>query len=444
MSGAETAASVLSRLSRSIGGLGMLHVLVADRCNHSCSHCYQVQGLKGELSSDELVDVFCRFRDAGGLVLGISGGEPTLRQDLVELLTAAHDLGLATVLYTNAYLVTPELASRLAECRVWQVHVSLYSDVAAEHDAVTRVPGSWQRTVDGVRSLRDAGLRVVLKTTLTRMSTITGDRMLGLARSLDCELAVGDHIAAGEGGTLHPLSTRPDAQRIAALDPGGSTDECAPPARPRAERVDQAPCGAGASGIALRSDGRLVPCSNLSIEIGDAPGADLRSVVERSEAAAFFRRLSWRDLHGCRDCDLKALCGRCHASALSEVGDLLAPYRGACEVAAARHARASGNRAVRQPHPECRPTRDRLQGPFRVQPDNSLLPIPDVVTASDDELAARFPWIRPSPEALAQAAIGSRAPGGRSTASEKLIQIRVRDRRGARSTASSTSPEPWS
>jgi len=419
-----TATDVIIRLSRSINGVGVLSVRVADRCNHSCEHCYQVQGLKGELSFDELLGVFRSFRDAGGFVLSLTGGESTLRSDLPELVEAARDVGLVVELYTNGYLVTPELARRLAAGGVWMTHVSVYSDVAAEHDAVTRVEGSWERTIGGIRELRRVGVQVLLKHVSTRYSTATADRMMHLATDLGCSLNLGDHIAAGEAGTHAPLRARPAAEQVAALQDGDHLDTCSPAGKRGS--LAAAPCGAGAAGLSVRSDGVVTPCTMLSIDIGDARDArGLGAVVEESEVAGFFRRLSWQDIHGCRDCDLRALCHRCHASALGEVGDLLAPYPGACEVAAARHARTSGNTRVLPPAAGCPADRDAAVGPYRVQSDGSLLPIPDVITHQDDARARQFPWIRPSQAELDESAIGSRAAGGRAAAGQKLVQLRL-------------------
>ncbi len=432
----ETAAQVLRRLSASTPGIGALSVRIADRCNHTCEHCYQVQGLKGELSFDELVHVFRSFREAGGFMLALTGGESTLRPDLPELLKAAHDLGLVVELYTNAYLVTPELAARVAAAGVWRVHVSVYSDVPAEHDAVTRVEGSWKRTTEGIRELRRSGVSVLLKHVSTRHSTATIERMSGLARALGCEFALGDHVAAGEAGNLAPVASRQHAERVAALLEAGGVDDCGSEGMTSADNT--APCGAGSVGLSVRSDGLVTPCHMLSLPIGDAHDAGgLGTVVEESDVASFFRALSWRELHGCRDCDLRALCHRCHASALAEVGDLLAPYRAACEVAVARHARKTGNPTVRDPGPGCASGRDPTVGPFRIEADATLVPIPDVVTPEDEERVRRFPWIRPSQGELAESAIGERAPGGRAAARQKLVQLRLA--RGA-ATALSTTP----
>jgi MoaA/NifB/PqqE/SkfB family radical SAM enzyme len=143
----DSAESALLAFAGAAGRPIWLHLLVADRCNHTCLHCYQVQGLKGELSREQIEALLREFRATGGFVVSFSGGEATLRDDLIPLLSYAHELGLATVLYTNGFSMTEELANAIAACHVWRVDVSIYSHRAGEHDAVTRVPGSWDRAI---------------------------------------------------------------------------------------------------------------------------------------------------------------------------------------------------------------------------------------------------------------------------------------------------------
>ena len=54
---------------------------IADRCNEVCVHCYQEQGLKGEMTTEQLESVIDQLAELGVLILTISGGEATLRKD---------------------------------------------------------------------------------------------------------------------------------------------------------------------------------------------------------------------------------------------------------------------------------------------------------------------------------------------------------------------------
>ena len=373
-----------------------LHLLVADRCNHTCLHCYQVQGLKGELSREQIEKVLREFRASGGFVVSFSGGEATLREDLIPLLATAHQLGLATVLYTNGFSMTEELASALARCHVWRVDISVYSHLAHEHDLVTGVPGSWAESIQGVRSLRAHHVNVCLKFTPTVTSTATAEHLVELARELDANLLVGELVTAGEGARLEPTRARRRPEAAIAGTPHSELRF--------ANGLTEKPCTAG-DRLSVRSDGQLQPCAQLSLSMGRV-GDDTTGLARaaESEVAQFFREVSWADLPGCRECDLRAYCRRCFASAAAEVGDLLAPYRGACEVAVARFEKFRGKPAAILADVTCEADRDPFLGPYRLDGNGDLRLAKVQHTAYDRALVDRLQWLRPSRDGLRSAA----------------------------------------
>lgn len=380
-----------------------MHLLVADRCNHTCQHCYQVQGLKGEMSQEQVENLLREFRARGGFVVSFSGGEATLRADLVPLLRFAHELGLVTILYTNGFSMTEALASAIAACHVWRVEISVYSDRAEEHDAVTRVPGSWERTIQGIRWLRERGVNVMLKFTPTAPSTANSERLAELARELDSLLLVAELVHAGEAGRIAPTESR-RAPEDAITGFAALNSESA-------NGLQAKPCGAGSDQLSVRSDGQVQPCSMLQVPLGQVGqhAAGLGGIAQ-SDVAQFFRQVTWGDLHGCRDCEVRVHCSRCFASAVAEVGDMLAPYRAACALAVARYRRISGKGLIVAPDSSCPADRDPATGPYRFDPEGNLQPIPDQNSPHDQRLAERYPWLRATREDLESLARGVGQP----------------------------------
>lgn len=388
-----------------------LHLLLADRCNHSCQHCYQVQGLKGELTREQVEALLREFRAAGGFIVNLSGGEATLREDLVPILSYAHELGLATVLYTNGFTMTEALASAIAACHVWRVEISLYSHLAEEHDALTRVPGSWEKTTRGVRRLRAKGVNVILKFTPTALSTSSTEQLAALARELDANLFVAELVTAGEAGRIEPTHVR----RSPALALAGGFSAALHDANSLAGK----PCGAGDQ-LSVRADGRVQPCAQLDVPMAEVGEFGSLARAAESEVAAFFRDVTWADFPGCRECDLRAHCRRCFASAAAEVGDMLAPYRGACEVAVARYRQFAGNFAPIAAGEGCATDRDLSTGPYRVDMNGDLRTGNVHHSPYDQVLANRYPWLRPARSALQASARATDAAHG----GPALVQLR--------------------
>lgn len=145
-------------------------------CNNCCVHCVVADQRDGALAhrgrdwrsssevAAELVDAAAR----GFTLVTFTGGEPTMRKDLPALVDAARALGLAVGLQTNGRLLSvASLRERLVGKGLRFV-VAVHGPDAAIHDAVTRVPGSFDQVLDGLRALFAAGEKVTIKTVMSR------------------------------------------------------------------------------------------------------------------------------------------------------------------------------------------------------------------------------------------------------------------------------------
>lgn len=390
MSGAQLLRSLALAHGRPMG----VHLQVADRCNHACHHCYQVQGEKGELTLEQLRSVIDGIADAGVFTLNVSGGEATLRPDLFDILRYARGKGFALRLYTNGFLIDEAYADELARIGLLEVHISLYSSVAEEHDAVTRVPRSFERTVAAVTALRERGVRVILKTPATTLSVEGARSVEAIALRLGCAHHLSADLTMREDGSADPWAVRVTPQELlrhGMLRPWAPSEE---DARRRAEKLSRSPCGVGLSGLVVLPDGRLQACTDTPRLLGDLTKQPLAEALRSTPESELFENLTWSRVHGCRDCDLLPACQRCHATALHEGGDYLGPYPSACDRARARYAASAGALEVIAPSEDCEAGRDPAVGPYAIVAPGVIRPSRDVRTDADEALAARFTWIR--------------------------------------------------
>jgi radical SAM protein with 4Fe4S-binding SPASM domain len=412
-----TADVILTRIEQTRRRPLRAMIEISDRCNEVCVHCYQVQGQKGEMTTVELKDVIDELARMGVLILTLSGGEATLRKDFLEIVAHARMRGFAVRLFTNGLTMTEALARRLGDLAVHVVEISLYSHRAEVHDFVTGVPGSFERTVGAVRRLVAAGVDTHVKTPLMRVNEDGIDGYVALAESLGATFAIDpDALMAREGGQRAPasFSRSPDGLRSVLRDPRFGTEAAAK----RAPRpLSAPPCGAGES-IHVEPNGELRPCTMLEVPLGSALSG-IGAARATDARLKGILGLTLGDVHGCRDCDLRVHCFRCHAAALAEVGDALAPYPAACADARAQYELASG----RAPRVARVPGRDGSIGPYRETSTGTFEPCADVITPADDALAARLGWVR-------RALPVERPP--RAVAPGALVQIRRPGRTGAR------------
>lgn len=336
-------------------------IQLSDSCNHACAHCYQLHGQRGEMSAAEVKGVLDDLARSGVLFVTFSGGEVTLRRDFLELLGYARGLRFAVTIYTNAYLVDDALAKRLRDLAVLEVHVSLYSAQPEIHDAVTKVTGSHQRTIAGVRAMRAQGLKVILKMPLMSVNASGIDAFVELAVALGCDYSMDPTIDVREDGNGCTADLRASDAQVRELlrhEPVRGR----PPSPPREKGLHETPCLACNSAY-ISADGTVRPCASLPIALGNVRDEPLALSYEGNRAAEFVRGLTWSEIAGCRDCDLRGYCGRCHAAALLEDGDIFGPSHAACQVARLRFHQVHGSEPVAA-EPE--------RGPFRIDASGAL------------------------------------------------------------------------
>jgi 12,18-didecarboxysiroheme deacetylase len=141
-----------------------------QRCNLKCVHCYaqsEDRDYAGEMSTEEAKVMIDDLAEFGAPVLLFSGGEPTIRKDLLELMHYAKSKGMRVVISTNGTLITAERAKQFAEVGLSYVGVSL--DGGKEtHDKFRGLPGSFDKALAGIRNSRDAGIKVGLRMTINK------------------------------------------------------------------------------------------------------------------------------------------------------------------------------------------------------------------------------------------------------------------------------------
>jgi uncharacterized Fe-S cluster-containing radical SAM superfamily protein len=137
-------------------------------CNQDCGMCWQGRDW-GRYGPDQVVRWIEDLAAAGARALILSGGEPLLDPDLFRYVERARAVGFTSItLETNAIQAgKPAFAARLAEAGITGAFVSLHSGDPAVSDAITRAPGTHERTVRGIHALLDAGVPVILNAVMT-------------------------------------------------------------------------------------------------------------------------------------------------------------------------------------------------------------------------------------------------------------------------------------
>ncbi len=289
-------------------------VEITHRCNLPCKHCYLPDhGDHGELTLDEFRGVFKQLAEAGTLFLTLTGGEVCSRKDFLQIVDAAHELGFALKVLTNATMITDEIAAHLAEVGVLEVSVSVYGPTADVHDAVTDMPGSFVKTLAGIERLRAHGLYVVLKTPLLIDNGRVAHDMHKMAQLMAMPCNFDLIITPKNDGTMGPLELQLKQPQLVELMSKGPLAEILNPPH---NGPGPGPCNAGRSYCGISPVGDVVPCLMMPVAIGNLRQRTFADIWSGGEFLDEVRAVTFESLSTCRSCDVKSACTRCTGLAL--------------------------------------------------------------------------------------------------------------------------------
>lgn len=356
---------------------------LTHRCNERCTHCYlEEYGTNGreELTTAEVKSVLDGLAAEGGFWLTLSGGEIFLRRDFFEIAEYARRLEFGLTIFSNAMLVTDDIARRLKALHLMEVGISVYSANAESHDEITKVKGSFAKTMAGARRLRKYDIPVNLKCPLMKSNLTEYQEIIDLAKSMGARYSFDPTIVPKNDGGGNFREIRLDEQGLRRLfsDPtlypkDPIEGKNAPPvgalaptsmalASPSgvaeryegiASHVDSACgvrdhfdlasdettnmlCGAGRDVCGINPYGDVFPCIQLLMPAGNLKELSFREIWRESDIMKTVRGVTDQKLHTCQACQVAKYCNRCPGLALIEHGDLYGPSKAACEVAVIR------------------------------------------------------------------------------------------------------------
>lgn len=244
-------------------------------CNQKCLHCYaagQANANVNEITTTEWKKAIDKCRKIGIPQITFTGGEPTLRDDLTELIE--YSKWFVTRLNTNGVLLSKELCEQLYEASLDSVQITLYSNIPEVHNELVGAE-NFEKTVNGIKNAVEAGLNVSINTPLCSLnsdysSTLKFIRKLGV-RYVSCS----GLIPSGNAKKSKSMATKIESDEMHRLlqdavsickdkhieisftSPGWVEEE-----KIRKLGLNVPACGACLSNMAIAPNGDVIPCQS--------------------------------------------------------------------------------------------------------------------------------------------------------------------------------------
>lgn len=297
-----------------------MDLAITYRCNNDCHHCYNQPQRKGiELSTSEWKNVITRLWDIAIPHVVFTGGEPTLRQDLCELISFAQQTGLVTGLNTNGRrLCDPSFVNQLVDAGLDHVQITLESHDELIHDQMVNAKGAWIQTVAGIKNVLDSPLYVMTNTTLLQHNCPFLSETLDFLAEIGVPtIGLNSLIHSGRGklvGTgIHDQElpnlleiarqkTEENRQRLIWYTP---TEYCK--FDPMQLELGVKGCTAALFNMCIEPDGSVIPCQSFYESLGNILNDPWESIWQHDRAKWLRDRKFARP--ECHNCTLFSECG---------------------------------------------------------------------------------------------------------------------------------------
>jgi len=290
------------------------------RCNNDCPHCYNARPRNFmELDSQEWRQIISKLWEIGIPHIVFTGGEPTLRGDLCELISHAEKIGQISGLNTNGRRLQDKAYVRdLVNAGLDHVQITLESHHAAIHDQMVASRGAWNQTVAGIKNALDSPLYVMTNTTLLQPNREDlADTINFLAKLGVPTVGMNALIYSGKGKSVHTgiderelqpfletarSLTQKNNQKLIWYTP---TQYCN--FDPVQMELGVKGCTAARYNMCIEPDGNVLPCQSYYKTLGNLLFDEWDSIWNHELAVTLRERTNLPDK--CYQCALLSECG---------------------------------------------------------------------------------------------------------------------------------------
>jgi heme b synthase len=341
-------------------GLQLLAWEITRSCNLFCAHC-RASATYGcyqdELSTEECFRLIDDILEVGRPIIILTGGEPLIRQDVLEIAKYAVSRGLIVVMGSNGTLVTEEMAAELKKVPISRLAISLDFPAAELQDNFRGKAGAFEAALTGIANAHRAGIEIQINSTITKLNVSYLDDLLSLSLKVgaitfhpfllvptgrgegleseelspeqyektlnwiyDKQAELGDRMLFKPTCAPHYLRVVRQRQKQSRDMP--AAEKSAPAAgHPSAHSVTRG-CLAGTGFCFISHRGKVQGCGYLDLGAGNIREESFRQVWTDSALFGDLRDLA--NIKGkCGHCEYKKLCGGCRARAYEATGDYL-------------------------------------------------------------------------------------------------------------------------
>lgn len=334
-----------------VGGITSVMFELTYNCSEKCIHCYNEgatrndeeasgRGNREELALEDykrLIDELC---EQGLIKVCLTGGDPFSKPFAWEIIEYLYEKELAFDIFTNGQRIADHV-QRLADYFPRSVGVSIYSGIAEVHDYITRIHGSWERSMSVVRQLSELAVPTSLKCCVMQPNVKSYYMVADIARQYGAvtqfEISLTDSIEGDRCVSMYLKMTEEQLEIVLRDDnvPLYVGKE-APNFGGQPKLMSQNPCGAGEHSLCITPEGNVIPCCAFHALFGNLKEQGILSIIRHSEERNYWLGLTLNDYEECGKEDYCAYCNLCPGNNFVAYGTPLKASEVNCHMAKTR------------------------------------------------------------------------------------------------------------
>jgi len=296
------------------------------RCKHCYTDCYNKAGyIRRELNTKEVKLILDKIYDRGILWLCLTGGDPLIRPDFLELYAYAKNKGFIITVFTNAYSISRRTLDYLKNNSPFVIEVALNAVNEDLCEKITQVKGSFVKIMQGINLILKAGLSLKIKTLVTKDNLKELPRIKKFVESLGLKFRPSVLLHNRINGDSTPSNLRISPQEVLSLNGKRklSLSDCdlSLDSELRAQSCELFRCAVtGGDGIHIDPCGNIVPCNCIREPKVNLLKEDLAEA--RKKVLDWVRTRYFSGNIKCQRCPIRSRCYNCPGKALLETGSL--------------------------------------------------------------------------------------------------------------------------
>lgn len=301
------------------------------KCNMNCIHCYLQNNHNAiQMTYERIIEIIDILYEKGILFLTFTGGEILTRKDFIDIYMYAKKRGFLVELFTNGYLFTDEIIDVLKEYPPLLVDISLYGSNEETYYKITGVKGAFEQVINNCKKLKDAGIRVTLKSPIMKETLHELEAMKVLAQEINVSFVYSFEICSTidkDQSTKELQVSLGDILKYEFEDYYRQIEEGA-----RAEKVDNIiiieelkknkyvfSCNVAINSFVIDYQGRMCPCMKLRHK-GEEVRCDTYDKIW--DDFRVYSKLEASKTYVCKGCDAQYYCDICPAEMDFLYGDM--------------------------------------------------------------------------------------------------------------------------